>query len=319
MQRTLWTVMILGFVLSVAVVGARTERQPGDPIFVQWLVEGSPEDEVIQSYWQRAKTGELGAEDLVDLGTMLFERGFPNDAIDMYKASLELDPDLYEAWFRIGLIEHREGQLRAARKAYSKCLKLLTGHGWCNFYMGRLQEQTGHASKAIHYYRRAFKFAPELADPAVNPEVLYSKLYVGPLIKKNDKDRFTSLSPMTFIHPEGVEAERASHRPAPRPNPRPTPQAIPKPSPEPTPVPREAEMADGVPDPVSPTTGLVPVTAGGSTNRVESAGPGVAGVEQTAIGDVSPEATIRQRRPRRFTVPRETSRPVPGGDEKTPQ
>ena len=90
----------------------------------------------------------------------------------MYRRALESDSSLYEAWFRIGLVKHRQGARRRCASAYKKCLKRLTGHGWCNFYLGLLEEQTGHPSKALDHYRRAFKFAPELADPAYNPEVL---------------------------------------------------------------------------------------------------------------------------------------------------
>ena len=74
-----------------------------EPIFVRWLVADDPGDETIRNYWERAERDELGARALVDLGTMLFYRGYPKDAVGMYRRALDLDPDLYEAWFRVGL------------------------------------------------------------------------------------------------------------------------------------------------------------------------------------------------------------------------
>jgi tetratricopeptide (TPR) repeat protein len=135
---------------------------------------------------------------------MLFERGYPKDAVRYYKRALSEDRKLYEAWFRIGLVEHREGNLRHARAAYRRCLRQLKGHGWCNFYFGLLEEQSGHPARAIELFRRAFKVAPELADPAVNPEVLYSKLDLAALIQSSDRARFSSTMPMSYLQPEAV-------------------------------------------------------------------------------------------------------------------
>ena len=73
-----------------------------DPVFVQWLVPGDPGDETIREYWKRAKADQLGAEDYVDLGTMLFHRGWPKDAVRMYREALALGgsrplPELFAA------------------------------------------------------------------------------------------------------------------------------------------------------------------------------------------------------------------------------
>jgi tetratricopeptide (TPR) repeat protein len=139
---------------------------------------------------------------------MLFYRGYPKDAVRMFRRALDEDSKMYEAWFRIGLVEHREGNHDNAEVAYRKCLKLLTGHGWCNFYMGLLCEQTGRPSKALHHYRRAFKFAPELSDPAVNPELLASELPLGAIIQHRERQRFTNTLPMPFLEAEQVDKVR---------------------------------------------------------------------------------------------------------------
>ncbi len=116
-----------------------------DPIFVTWLVMENPGDETIREYWQRADAGELNPEELVDLGTMLFYRGWPSDAVGYFKQALDLNPELSEAWFRIGLVEHHSRNLDKARSGYKKCLKLQSGHAWANFYLGLLEEQNGES------------------------------------------------------------------------------------------------------------------------------------------------------------------------------
>lgn len=188
-----------------------------EPMFVRWLVVDDPGDETIRDYWERAERDELSPEGLVDLGTMLFYRGYPKDARRMYKRALDLDSDLYEAWFRIGLVEHSENRLYNARRAYKRCLKKLTGHGWCNFYLGMLEEQTGNSSAALYHYRRAFKFAPELADPEVNPEVLASDLALGSQLDDLDQRRFKGMLPIPYLEPAEVNRIRRLYEPTPTP------------------------------------------------------------------------------------------------------
>jgi tetratricopeptide (TPR) repeat protein len=212
MKRWLGRVLTgVGVVVLAAVVGAAK----GEPIFLRWLNPADPGDQAIRVYWERAEAGRASADELVDLGTMLYHRGFPKDAIRIYRRAAKADPKLAEPWFRIGLVEHSQGRLRAARKAYRHCLKVLTGHGWCNFYMGLASEKSGHGSSAVYYYRRAFRFAPELADPHVNPEVLSSRLAVPVAVRHLDQETFKSNLPMAYLKPDEVAAARGE-TPTPR-------------------------------------------------------------------------------------------------------
>jgi tetratricopeptide (TPR) repeat protein len=213
---------LFGFVMVVVTSGAIV-AVADEPMFVRWLVADDPGDETIRDYWERAEREELEPPALVDLGTMLFYRGYPKDAVRMYRKALDLDRDLYEAWFRIGLVEHSEGNFDNARQAYKRCLKKLTGHGWCNFYLGLLEEQLGHTSDAMYHYRRAFKFAPELADPKVNPEVLGSELVLGVHLQDRERRRFKSTLPIPYLEPKKVERVRRSYEPTPTPEPEKTP------------------------------------------------------------------------------------------------
>ena len=204
---------VLRVALVAVVLSAALSAGADEPMFVRWLVADDPGDETIRDYWQRAERNELDPPALVDLGTMLFYRGYPKDAVRMFKSALDGDPDLYEAWFRIGLVEHSEGDLSNAEQAYKKCLKKLTGHGWCNFYLGLLEEQLGHSSEALYYYRRALKFAPELSDPKVNPEVMSSKLMLGAQLQDYDRRRFDQTLPMPYLEPGQVDRVMRKYEP----------------------------------------------------------------------------------------------------------
>ncbi len=179
------------------------------PVFTGFLNDQDPRDRLIAAYWEKVRACEATPEELVDLGTLLFERNFPRDALRMFERAVELDGEMYEAWFRAGMVHHSMGELKKAKKAYRKCLKIFKGHGWCNFYLGLAEEQSGSTSGALHYYRKAFKYAPALADPKVNPAVLQSRLQLGAFLKTSEAEGFKTSLPMELLKPGKLEAESA--------------------------------------------------------------------------------------------------------------
>jgi len=206
---------VLCVVVGIVGLSSAMMAWADEPMFVRWLVADDPGDETIRNYWERAERDELGDRALVDLGTMLFYRGYPKDAVRMYRRALDIDPDLYEAWFRIGLAEHSQGDFGNARQAYKRCLKKRPGHGWCNFYLGLLEEELGHSSNALYHYRRAFKHAPELANPKVNPEILSSDLALGAHLEAYDQRRFDTALPMRYMEPNEVKKVWRQYEPTP--------------------------------------------------------------------------------------------------------
>ncbi len=237
MKRTFagWVAMAALGLTAVAAAapgaaGGRDVLQPrakGDPIFVRWLKPDDPRDRAILRSWRRVKAGKASGAEMTELGTLLFERGFATDAVRMYERAGRADPDLAEPWLLAGLVEHGRGRLKAARREYRRCLKVRTGNGWCNFYMGLVEEQLGHPTKAMHYYERAFRFSPGLSDPGVNPEVLESKLQLGALVRRLNRDRFTQNMPPVSIEPHRIYAAESAgtRRRPPRAVARPAPAA----------------------------------------------------------------------------------------------
>lgn len=264
-----------------------------------WLVAGDPEDETIRYFWERADLGELDAEALMDLGTLIFDRGHPDEAIVFYKQAVKVDSEMYEAWFRIGLVEHTRGDLDNAEQAYSRCLKKRPGHAWCHFYYGLLEEQLGHPSKAMKHYEMAFQEAPRLADPAFNPEVLSSRLAIGATLLAYDLERFEEMIPMRLLQPGVVNEVRRSYEsrlggdqaPAAEPQtaePAPT-TAVPQAEPTtaaPAPAPRPAPPARRVP--TRPPASPVPMESEPDASGSESP----YGAPMVPIADASDEAHL---------------------------
>ncbi len=202
-----WVKCAVGVTLALSVVIEVTAKQP---VFVSWLVADDPGDQTILHFWERYELGELSPTEMVDLGTMLFYRGYPKDAIGVLETAVDQDKELYEAWFRIGLVEHQQGNIRDARIAYKRCLKLLKGHGWCNFYLGLLEEHDGHARAAMEYYQAAFRYAPTLADKEINPEMASSDLSLGAWLMMAHDNAFKNALPMPYMHPKRVEKIKMS-------------------------------------------------------------------------------------------------------------
>lgn len=197
---------VAGLVIEGHAQSPPGERGPDDPVWVEWMRPDSPDDQTALHFWELHKRGELDPEGMVDLGTMLFHRGFPQDSVQMCRQALKADSHLFEAWFRIGLVEYHLGEFDDARHAYKKCLKIAPDHGWCAFYLALLEEKTRHPSRALELYRRAFESDPELANPATNPELLGSRLYLGALIAVSGQDTGAVRQPMAPPKPEEIES-----------------------------------------------------------------------------------------------------------------
>lgn len=273
-------ILATGLTLLVLVVDVAAK----DPIFVKWLIVDDPTDETIRTYWQQAEAGALGPRELVDLGTMLFYRGWSNDAVEYFKQALDADPQLADAWFRIGLVKHHAGDLSSARSAYKKCLKIQSGHAWGNFYLGLLEEQTGDAKAAMEYYERAFKHAPALADPRINPEILSSELQLGAQVRHHDRQGFQRAMPMAYLEPEKMREVQATFLATPTPIPTPVPTIGPRRVRTPAP----AEGSGGTQTRGSGTAaGVTAGAAAGSRPAGGTVGPGGG----TASGEPDPGST----------------------------
>jgi hypothetical protein len=295
MRRGIATLLtiIAGCWLGLAFDAAAADPESGEPkppVYVRWLVPGDPGDETIRDYWERSQRGELSPAALVDLGTMLFERGYPKDALEMYREALHGDKTLYEAWLRIGIVEHRAREYEDARHAYHKCLDLMSGHGWCNFYLGLLEEQTGHPSKALEHFEKAYEHAPALADPKFNPEVLQSKLQFGAAVKQSSEVRFTVAAPLAYLEPRQVQEVRQQFLPTPTP----TPTRTATPVVTPTPAARVARPAS--PTPSSPTAAADEGEEGAAASRVRPRRPVGPAVRPTSP-PIDPSSPYGVRRP----------------------
>lgn len=151
--------------------------------FERYLSGDQPADRAIMAYMELEKSGKATSMDLTEMAVLLVNKGFPNDALDALKAALDKDKHNHEAAYRMGLILQRQGHYFRACYWYRRTLKERPGYGPARFMLALAQERQGRRYASIRNYKRAYRHAPDLADPAKNPLVQVSRLQTEALIE----------------------------------------------------------------------------------------------------------------------------------------
>jgi len=225
-------------------------------IFERYLSPDRPLDRAILNYLALDRDGKATSWDLGDLGVLLLEKGFPVDAERYLRKALALDKHDFEASYR---------RDREAVKYYRRTLAERPGHGYARFMLALAEERSGQRGAAIRDYAKAYRFAPELADPKKNPLVLDSDLQTEAELTRYDAAARASTLKVTWIDPNAVRRmmEAVPGKPGETAAPVP-PAAPPAPAPRvkapatvPTPAPAAPAVASPAPPPaVKPVPGL---------------------------------------------------------------
>jgi tetratricopeptide (TPR) repeat protein len=96
------------------------------------------------------------------------------DAVDYYRRALDGSKDRQAAlWNKIGIAYQQQSQVRAARDAYKKAIRIQKDfpEPWNN--LGTTYYLAGKAKKSLKYYRRAVKLAPSNASFHMNLGTAY--------------------------------------------------------------------------------------------------------------------------------------------------
>jgi tetratricopeptide (TPR) repeat protein len=193
MRRVAFGVAVL--ILATAASGS---------VFERFLSPDRPADRAIMNYLALAKSGRASSMDLANLGVLIFEKGFPGDAEDYLRAALKLDKHNYEAAYRLGLVLQREGHDREAVRYYKMTLKERRGYAQARFMLAMAEERCGRRDDAIRDYAKAYRNAPQLADPRTNPLVLDSDLQTEAALRHYQETSATSTLEVTEIDPAEV-------------------------------------------------------------------------------------------------------------------
>ncbi len=94
-------------------------------------------------------------------GLLFLLQGNAEAAGQALARAVELDGELFEPLFHLGIHRFSDGGLPGAREAFAKAASLYTVHPGPYYYLGRISEQEGKREEAIRHYRRAEAAGPE--------------------------------------------------------------------------------------------------------------------------------------------------------------
>jgi len=105
-----------------------------------------------------------------------------DEALEVFKRVIELNPNLGKAHLMLGVVYNRKGEFEEAEKEYRKALKLdmsqinkaITHHNLGVIYL----EEMGLYNKAISEYKTALKIYPKV-DSAYNPYIGLARAYIA--------------------------------------------------------------------------------------------------------------------------------------------
>lgn len=183
--------LLLAAAAAIAVAGCasmhglHSDKNPYDkPQFYQrYLNPADPFDARIQRTVDALRANPNSAPLHNELGQLLVQKGFPNDAEKEFTRAIHADRNFYPAYYNRAQLRSGQGDFMGARSDFLTTVRHKPGHAEALFALGLMEEQHQHESAAIKYYAKAITINHSLLDVRVNPRVLDSKLIPFALLK----------------------------------------------------------------------------------------------------------------------------------------
>ncbi len=106
-------------------------------------------------------TGAKGARKLRSLGMSLFREKRYEEAIEAYRQSLEIQPNISHAANNLGYVYYANGDLDAAMEWYSRALEIEPDRAVAFFNIAELHEKRSETKEAMAAYKKFLELAPE--------------------------------------------------------------------------------------------------------------------------------------------------------------
>jgi tetratricopeptide (TPR) repeat protein len=111
-----------------------------------------------------ADTGYSFGRNYLSLGSVFFERGYPEASETFFRRALKDDPMSAEALYGLGSVYLQQQKLKEARESFERALKLQASYpgtipnAWNN--LGLLSAREGNTAAAIEFFQRALQIDP---------------------------------------------------------------------------------------------------------------------------------------------------------------
>ena len=119
-----------------------------------------------------ADTGYEFGRNYLSLGSVFFERGYPETSETFFRRALQDDPSSAEALYGLGSVYLQRQKTKEARESFERALKLQASYpgtipnAWNN--LGILSAREGEAAAAIDFFQRALQIDPAHLIALVN-------------------------------------------------------------------------------------------------------------------------------------------------------
>jgi len=119
-----------------------------------------------------ADTGYEFGRNYLSLGSVFFERGYPETSEAFFRRALKDDPSSAEALYGLGSVYLQRQKTKEARESFERALKLQASYpgtipnAWNN--LGILSAREGNAGGAIEFFQRALQIDPAHLIALVN-------------------------------------------------------------------------------------------------------------------------------------------------------
>ena len=77
-----------------------------------------------------------------------------DEAIRNYSQAIQIDPANLEAFNNLAIVYKKLNEMDKANDALNQALAIDPGHAGTNYNLAVLNEDNGHLTPALHYYRR---------------------------------------------------------------------------------------------------------------------------------------------------------------------
>jgi tetratricopeptide (TPR) repeat protein len=109
-------------------------------------------------------------------GALLESLGRLGDALDAYRAAVQIAPESGEASLKLGLCLRRTRDVESARVTLERAVTLNPTNSEAWFALGLIRQDQREHPAAAEAYRRALDVGPDLAEAAVNLGICYQEL-----------------------------------------------------------------------------------------------------------------------------------------------
>ena len=106
---------------------------------------------------------------------MELEERDPVAAIDAYRRSLRLRPEITEAWINLGRLFAESGDATAAHDCFRSALDVDPADATAYYNLGVIAQDAGKEADAIALYHRALELDPQLAEAHYNLATLFDQ------------------------------------------------------------------------------------------------------------------------------------------------